>query len=88
MARDLSKGPTNSYWGSRLNRFLNGEDYADVKWWLLSCTDDTEARNATIAFRAFKKHYDLPIDISKDGNAVRVIHEIREGDVCLERTVS
>lgn len=81
--RDLNKGPANSYWGYQLNQFLNG--YLDeIKTLDLCCFDDREADNAVRAFRAFKKRYDLPIDISKKGCVITIIHRERAGDIYYE----
>lgn len=82
--RDFSKGPENSYWGMQLRQFLDGGKLDDVKRLDILCFDNNDALNAARAFRSFKKHYNLPIDISKDGCAVSLLHLNRTSDICYE----
>ncbi len=77
--RDIAKGPTNSYWGSLLNKFLDGGPYEDFKFYDISCFNEDAAFKCAKQFREFRKRYMLPIDIFKMGDTVRVMHLERPG---------
>lgn len=77
--RYIKQGPSNSYWGRKLNKFLDGGVYEDFKYMDVICDDSYQAKRCVDQFREFRENYDLPIDIFKIGTTARVMHLKRTG---------